>query len=51
MFFQLLIAIILGFSSPSTTNDDGTPQNNPTDVPTNGDPVTGGDMGQNPPPK
>lgn len=48
MFFQLLIAMLLGFTSPSTTPDTNPGVNQTSDV---DPPVTGGDLGQNPPPK
>jgi len=47
MFFQILISLILGLSSPSngtvTTLDNPAPTTPPTTV--------GGDQGQTPPPK
>ncbi|WP_342332941.1 hypothetical protein [Pedobacter sp. FW305-3-2-15-E-R2A2] len=50
MFFQLLIAMILGLTSPSNTTN--ATQNSATTMDdTKGDPITGGDTGQNPPPK
>ncbi|WP_157262999.1 hypothetical protein [Pedobacter steynii] len=49
MFFQLLIAMILGLTSPSNTTSET--QNGVTTMNTEGDPNTGGDTGQNPPPK
>lgn len=62
MFFELMIAILLGLASPSHTNNstcqgttvsasgDETPpgENLPGDNP---GPGTGGDVGQNPPPR
>ena len=47
MFFQLIIAMLMGLGCPSTsnnTNQDGT-------VTTQDGPTLGGDHGQTPPPK
>lgn len=41
--------MLLGLTSPSTSNTTNTDQEAP--IVSNGDPVTGGDMGQTPPPK
>lgn len=49
MFIQLLIAMILGLSSPSNSSNTGATQG--TGVSTyDGGPGTGGDGGQTPPP-
>ncbi|MBB6271778.1 hypothetical protein HDF26_002235 [Pedobacter cryoconitis] len=49
MFFQFILTMLLGLVSPSTTNTNCNPKGDISVM--QGEPITGGDTGQNPPPK